>query len=75
MEIANRVGLELIADRPFAFHFRQSGDTVTLETAMQRGASQLRNRRLQGIQAVIEEQQRVLAKCHNHCLLIGREYR
>src|SRR6476661_4163275 len=46
---------------------------MPLEEAMQRGAGQARNRRLQGIEAIIEGQQGPLAKRDNQRFLGGRQ--
>ncbi len=45
---------------------------MTLQAAMQGRACQMRDRGLQGIQAVIQGQQGVFAKRHNHSLLCQR---
>ncbi len=42
MEVADRIGLELLAPGPVAFHIRQPGDLVPLQAAVQRRAGQLR---------------------------------
>jgi hypothetical protein len=57
MEIADRIGLELVFRRSFAFDLRQSRDSMALEAAMQRRARQMRDRRLQCVEAVVERQQ------------------
>ena len=59
MEVADRIGLEFAFGRGFAFDLRQSGDAVALQAAMQGRARQVRDRRLQGIKAVVERQQRM----------------
>src|ERR1700683_1934418 len=56
MEIADRIGLELVFRRSFAFDLRQSRDSMALEAAMQRRARQMRDRRLQCVEAVVERQ-------------------
>ena len=45
---------------------------MTLQATMQGRACQMGNRGLQGIQAVIQGQQRMLAEGHNHSLLCQR---
>lgn len=41
---------------------------MVLQATVQRRACQVRDRRLQGIETVIQRQQRVLAKCDDDCL-------
>nr|GFC23676.1 hypothetical protein [Tanacetum cinerariifolium] len=53
----------------------QAAHAVALKTAVQGRARELRNSFLQGIQAVIERQQRVLAKGNGNGLFFGREHR
>ena len=55
-EVADRVGLELLAPRPVASHIGQPGNIVPLQASMQRGSGQLRDRGLKSIQAVVERQ-------------------
>src|SRR5215831_11321800 len=51
-EEANRIDLELALGRGFAFNLRQPRDSMTLEATMQRRAPrQMRDRRLQSVQA------------------------
>src|ERR1051325_7601261 len=59
VEIADRIPLELPLARRLALDIRQAGDTVALQTAMQRGSRQVRDRCLQRVETVIERQQRV----------------
>ena len=61
MEIADRVSLELTLGRSFAFDPRQQRDSMTLQATMQRRARQMRDRRLQGVKAIVERQQRTMA--------------
>ena len=53
MEEADWVTLEARALELDAVHLRQSGDAVTLQAAMQRGARQVRHAGLQGVEAVV----------------------
>src|SRR3954451_9314650 len=57
MEVAERIGLELALARLLALDVRQPGHAMALQAAMQRGAGQVGDRGLQGIEAVIERQQ------------------
>lgn len=52
-----------------AFHLRQSADAMPLQASVQRRARQVRDRRLQSIKAVVERQQRMLAKSDDRGLL------
>ena len=61
VEEADRVGLERFLGRLVAFDFRQPADAVALIAAMQRRTRQVRNRGLQGIEAIVERQKRVLS--------------
>jgi hypothetical protein len=45
-----------------AFDVGEAADPMPLQTAMQRGAPQMRDRRLQRVKTIVERQQRVLAK-------------
>ena len=58
MKIADRIGLELLLDRLDAFDIGQAADTMALQAAMQRRACQLRDRQVQGVEAIVERQQR-----------------
>ena len=62
VEVADRVALELLLGRLVAFDLRQAADAVALQAAMQGRARQVRDRRLQGIEAVVQRQQRVPRK-------------
>jgi len=46
MEIADRVSLELVLGRGFAFDLREPGDPMALQTAMKRRTCQMRDGRL-----------------------------
>jgi hypothetical protein len=60
MEGDNRVGLELLAPRPIAFHIGHPGDIVplhaSLQTSMQGGSGQLRDWGLKSAQAIVKQQ-------------------
>ena len=62
VEKADRIGLELLLRGLVAFDLRQPADPVSLQTAMQRRTRQMRDRRLQGVEAIVKRQQRVLRK-------------
>ncbi len=73
MEEADRVGVEPLPPGLVVFDIRQTADAVTLQTAMQRGTSELRDRGLKRIEAVVERRQRVLAKRNDDGLLLDRQ--
>jgi hypothetical protein len=52
----DRVGPELLAPRPVAFHVGQSGDIVILQTSMQAGSGQLRDRGLESARLIVKRQ-------------------
>ena len=56
MEEADWIGLELAFGRGFAFDLRQAGDSMALEATMQRRAGQMRDGRLQRVEAIVERQ-------------------
>src|ERR1700757_1517850 len=62
VEVANGIALELLPSRLAAFHFRQPADAMPFQTTMQGGTGQMRNRRLQGIETIIEREQSMPAE-------------
>src|SRR5215475_9717430 len=62
VKVADRVGLELALYAIAVPDVREPRDAVPLQAAVQGRACQVRDRRLKGIQAVVERQQRMLAK-------------
>ncbi len=74
MEVADRIALELLPSRlAAAFHLRQPADAVPLQTAMQRGTGQMRDRCLQSVEAIIEGQQSMPAESNDDRLLFHRQ--
>ena len=71
MKIADRKGLEFALGGGFAFDLRQPGDLVTLQTPVKGRAGQMRDRRLQGIKAVVERQQSMPSEGDDDGLFIG----
>jgi len=53
---ADRIELEALALRLVTFDVRQAGDAVPLEASMQRRSGQMRDRRLQRVEAVVQWQ-------------------
>lgn len=72
MEEADRIGLELALGRLVAIDVGQPRDAVALQTAMQGRARQMRDRRLQCVEAVVERQQRVPPKGNHDRLVLNR---
>src|SRR5437588_8379824 len=62
VEVADRVAFEGLSGGRVASYLRYPADAVTLEASMQRRPGQVRDCRLQSIQAVVQRQQRVLAE-------------
>ena len=70
MKLADRIGLEFAFGGGFAFDLRQPGDPVALQAAMQRRARQMRDGRLQGVQAIVERQQSMPSQGDNDGLFL-----
>ena len=77
MKVANGIGFELFlfTGCGVAFHLRQPIDPVTLKAAMKGGSRQLRDRRLERIETVVQGQEGVFAKSHRDGLLFKRKDR
>src|ERR1700680_4042045 len=74
MEVADRIGLYLVLVGCVAVALRQARDTVALQAAVQRRARQVRDRRLQSGEAIVERQERVSAKGNDDRLLLDRQH-
>lgn len=72
VEVADRIGLELFPRGLVAVHVRQAADAMSLQTAVQRRAGQMWDGLLQGVEAVVEWQQRVLAEGNDYRLVFDR---
>ena len=70
MEEADRIAVKHLLPGLVSLDLRQPVDAMPFQATVQRGASQLRNRGLQGVQAVIERQQSVLAERNDDGLLL-----
>lgn len=70
MELANRIALELLPLRLVACDVRQSGYAIPLQTSMRGRACQVRYRRLQGIEAIVQRQKCVPTERDHHRLLV-----
>jgi hypothetical protein len=75
VEEPDRVDLEGLLRRLVAIDLGQSGNTVTLQAAMQGRTGQVRDAGLQGIEAIIQRQQGMLAEGDNDRLFLLGEHR
>jgi hypothetical protein len=75
VEVANGIGLEELLRRLVAVNLGQAGDAVPLQAPVQRRAGEVRDGRLQGVEAVIQRQQGVTPEGDDDGLLLGRERR
>ena len=75
MKIADRVSLEFPLGGGFAFDLGQARNPVPLQAAMKRRARQMRDGRLQGVEAVVERQQGVPSERHDHGFFLNRQDR
>jgi hypothetical protein len=75
VEVADRVAFELRAPRLVALSVRQTADAMALEAAVQAGAGEVRKRGLEGVEAVVQRQQRVAAEGHKDGLVLDRQDR
>ena len=74
VKVADRVGFELALGRSLAFDVRQLRDAVPPQAAMQGGAAEVWDGGLQGIETVVEWQQRVPAEGDDDRLLGNRQH-
>jgi hypothetical protein len=75
VEEADRIGLELALGRSFALDLRQPRDSMTLKATMKGRARQMRNGRLQSVEAIVERQQRMPSEGDDHGLFLDRQGR
>jgi len=75
VEVADRRGLERFLLRCVALDCWQAADGMPLQTAVKCGSRQVGNRRLQGVQAIIQGEQRMPAKRHHQRLFFLRQHR
>ena len=73
VQVANRVVFEFLLLG--WLRSRQAANAVALEKAVQGRAAERGDGFLQRLEAVVERQERVLAKGHGNGLLLGREHR
>jgi hypothetical protein len=74
VDVPERIGPELTTWW-WALEARQAADTVALEKPMQRGAREMRNRRLKSVEAIIERQSCVTTERYYQRFLVARKYR
>ena len=72
VEKAYGVFPELLPRAYYAFGARQTTDSVSVQTAMQRGPRKMRDRLLQGVQAVVKGKKGVFAEGDDYGLLLNR---
>ena len=72
-EVADRAGPEALLLGSFTFQRGQPADAVALEAAVERRSGQVRDRRLERVETVVQRQQRVSTERHAHGLLLGRK--
>ena len=75
VEEPDRIGFERPLARLVALDLRQAADAVAVQAAVQAGSRQVRQGRLQSVQAVVERRQRMPAERHHRGLLLQRQCR
>ena len=77
MKVVDRIALKLLpaAGLAIAFQIGQPADPVPLQAPMQGGTSQVRNRRLQSGEAIIERKHCMPAESNDNRLLLDRQNR
>ena len=70
MKKNDRISVELLPFGLVAFQVRQATDAMTFQTPMKGRTGELRDRSLECVKAVVQRQQRVLAKCHDDGFLL-----
>src|SRR6516225_10664856 len=75
LDDVDRVPLDRLLASCLAFDGRKPADLVALEQSMQRRSREMRDGRLEGIKAIVERQQRMLAERNSESFLLGAEYR
>jgi hypothetical protein len=73
VEVAERVAREAFLLRLVAFGLRQPADAVPFQAAVQAGAREMRDGRLQAVEAVVQRQERVPAEGDDGRLLLRRQ--
>ena len=66
----DRIGLEFLLRWLVAGDIGQAADAVALQAPMQGRPRQVRDRRLQGVKAIIERQQRMATESHDDRLVL-----
>lgn len=73
VEIADRIGLELSFGDGLIADFRQLRDAMTLQATMQRRPCEMRDRRLQGVKAIVQREERMPAEGDDDRLVLNRQ--
>jgi hypothetical protein len=66
----DRIALELLAPRLVPCQIREVRNSIPLQAPVQRGACQLCDSRLQGMDTIVQRQQRMTPEC-DHCSVLG----
>jgi hypothetical protein len=74
MEVADGVLSKLLLCQLVTSDFGQTADAVTLQAAMEAGTSQVRDAGLQGVEAIVEREQRPLTEGDDHDLFLHGEH-
>lgn len=73
VELADRIALELLLRRLVSVDFGEPADAVALQATMQGRSREVRNGRLQGLEAVVDRQQRVAPEGDDDGFLLDGE--
>ena len=74
MEEADWISLELLALRLVSLDIGQTLDAMPLQAPVQRRARQVRDRQLNGVEAVVQRQQHMTPEGDNHRFLGLRQH-
>jgi hypothetical protein len=66
----DQIALELLAPRLVLCQIREVRNSIPLQAPVQRGACQLCDSRLQGMDTIVQRQQRMTPEC-DHCSVLG----
>ena len=75
VEVADRIALEFAAVGLVAVDLRQATDPVALKASVQRGSREVRDRRLEAVQTIIQRQQRVPPEDNHDGFILDRQHR
>jgi hypothetical protein len=75
MQVADRVGFELLLRRLVAIYIRQAPSAVPLQATMQRRTRKVWNGWLERVKTIVERQKRVLPEGDDDGLFLNRKHR